>query len=150
MRILPQPDVLTEPYWEGARLGQLRLQHCVACAAVWHPPLPCCPACHGTAIEWRASSGRGTLYSFTVAHHPVHPAVVDEVPYLVALVDLDEGPRVISGLPGVPFDAVRIGMRLRVRFDDIGEGLRLPQFVPDGTVAAQPGDGRAGATTETP
>lgn len=146
MRILPQPDALTEPYWEGARRGELRLQHCLACAAAWHPPLPRCPACHATAIEWRACSGRGALYSFTVAHHPVHPAVLDAVPYLVALVDLDEGPRVVSGLPGVPFEAVRIGMRLRVRFDDIGEGLRLPQFVPDTDGADDGVAGRPGET----
>lgn len=131
MRILPQPDALTAPYWEGARLGELRLQHCTRCGHAWHPPLPLCPACHSMRIEWRACSGRGVLYSFTVAHHAVHPAVVEAVPYLVALVDLDEGPRIVSGLPGVPFGDARIGMRLRVRFDDAGDGLRLPQFEPD-------------------
>jgi uncharacterized OB-fold protein len=130
MLIVPQPDALTRPYWDGVARRELRLQTCLACAHAWHPPLPICPRCHSERIEWRPVAGGGTVYSFTVAHHAVHPAVVGKVPYLVALVTLDEGPRVVSGLPGVPFADVRIGMRVRLRFEEIAPGVVLPQFEP--------------------
>jgi len=130
MLIVPGPDPLTQPYWDGVAQGELRLQHCAACAHVWHPPLPMCPKCHSQDVAWRPVSGGGTLYSYTIAHHVVHPAMAGRVPYLIALVTLDEGPRVVSGLPGCAFDAVRVGMRLRLGFETIAPGVVLPQFYP--------------------
>lgn len=135
MLIVPKPDALTQPYWDGVLAGELRIQYCTACDARWHPPLHRCPRCHSTAVEWRAVSGRGTLYSYTVVHHPAHVAVADRVPYLVALVALAEGPRVVSNLLECPREAVHVGMPLTVTFQDIAPGVVLPQFRRAGPVA---------------
>jgi hypothetical protein len=130
MLIVPKPDALTQPYWDGVRERELRIQFCQACDARWHPPLHRCPRCHSVAVEWRAVSGRGRLYSYTVVHHAAHVAVADRVPYLVALVELEEGPRVVSNLLDcVPGDA-RIGMPLALAFQEIAPGVVLPQFRP--------------------
>lgn len=130
MLIVPKPDSLTQPYWDGVKLRELRIQQCRHCGHVWHPPLHLCPRCHATHPAWIAASGRGTLYSFTVVHHAAHIAVADRVPYLVALVTLAEGPRVVSNLLHCDRAKVRIGMPLQLTFQEISEGIWLPQFEP--------------------
>jgi uncharacterized OB-fold protein len=96
--IVPGPSDLTEPYWAAARAGRILLQRCTRCTTVWHPPAPTCPSCRSDALEWTPSAGSGRLYSYTRVEHAVHPAVSDAVPYIVALVDLDEGPRIVCTL----------------------------------------------------
>ena len=130
MLIVPQADSITQPYWDGVALRQVRLQHCNECTYAWHPPTPICPNCHSIHHTWRQIIGGGSLYSFTVAHHPVHPAVTDKVPYLIALVNLDEGPRVVSSLRDCEPLAAYIGMRLTLIFEEIAPGVLLPQFRP--------------------
>lgn len=100
-RIQPETTELTAPFWSGARQGRIMLQRCRGCSAVWHPPAPVCPTCRGLEIEWLTSAGRGRLYSYTQVVHPVHAAVTGAVPYLVALVELDEGARVVCTLVDV-------------------------------------------------
>jgi uncharacterized OB-fold protein len=129
MIIAPEPDPLTAPYWEGARNGQLLLQHCQACAACWHPPLPRCPSCLSDDVAWRPAAGEGHVYSYTVIHHATHPAVEDNLPYLVALVELKEGPRVVTNIRGCPAEDVHVGMAVRVVFEPCGPAT-LPQFTP--------------------
>jgi uncharacterized OB-fold protein len=130
MLIVPKPDSLTQPYWDGVRQHELRIQKCRDCGHVWHPPLYNCPRCHSTHVDWVATSGHGVLYSYTIVHHAAHVAVADKVPYLVALVTLAEGPRVVSNLLNCnPADA-RIGMPLRLVFQEVAEGIWLPQFEP--------------------
>lgn len=131
MLILPKPDSLTQPYWTGTLGGQLLLQRCHACDHAIHPPLPMCPRCRGEQLDWVAASGEGIVYSKTVVHHAAHTAMVDKVPYLVVLVTLDEGPRVVSSMRGIAFDEVRIGMRVRVIFESLTPEVTLPQFEPD-------------------
>lgn len=131
MLIVPKPDALTQPYWDGVRQRELRIQKCLACGQVWHPPLHRCPHCHSADVEWVAASGRATLYSYTVVHHPAHVAVADKVPYLVALATLAEGPRVVSNLLNCARGDVRIGMPLRLTFQEIASSVWLPQFEPD-------------------
>lgn len=128
--IVPGVTELSAPYWEGARAGELRLQWCRECRRCWHPPSPCCPQCRGTAIDWRASSGRGSVYSFTVVEHAAHPSFADALPYVVALVELEEGPLVISNLLECDPTAIRIGMRVRASFERKSDEVILPQFVP--------------------
>jgi len=130
MLIVPGRDPLTEPYWDGARQGKLLIQRCRQCAHRWHPPAPICPACQKKDYEWEAMSGRGEVFSFTVVHHAAHRAVAEKVPYLVALVTLDEGPRLVSNILDCPIDAVHIGLRVIVAYQEIAEGIVLPQFVP--------------------
>ncbi len=130
MLIVPKPDSLTQPYWDGARQRELRIQKCADCGHAWHPPLHICPNCHSSRVDWVATSGRGTLYSYTVVHHAAHVAVADKVPYLVALVTLEEGPRVVSNLLKCGHADARIGMPLRLAFQEIADGVWLPQFEP--------------------
>ena len=96
--IVPGETELTAPYWEGARRGELRLQWCRSCERCWHPPSPCCPGCRSSDVEWRASCGRGVVYSYTVVEHAVHAVFADALPYTVVLVALEEGPLVIANL----------------------------------------------------
>lgn len=130
MLIIPKTDPLSQPYWEGVHEGELRIQKCRACGKVWHPPLHICPECHSQDVAWVPTSGRGTLYSFTVVHHPAHVAVANRVPYVVGLVTLEEGPRVVTNLLNCARADVRIGMPLQLTFQDIAPGVRLPQFEP--------------------
>jgi uncharacterized OB-fold protein len=97
-RIVPAETELTAPYWSAAREGVIALQRCTQCGHVWHPPAPVCPRCRSMSYEWIRSRGRGTLYSYTTVMHAAHPAIAAAVPYRVALVDLEEGPRVILAL----------------------------------------------------
>lgn len=130
MLIVPKEDSLTRPYWEGARRHTLLLQHCRACRHVWHPPTPICPRCQSKDYEWKPASGRGTIYSHTIVHHPAHVAVQEKVPYLVALVTLEEGPRVVANILNCPNGEVRIGMPVKLTFQEIADGVVLPQFTP--------------------
>lgn len=130
MLILPKPDALSKAYWDGARKHTLLLQNCRACGHRWHPPTPICPQCQAKNYEWKPVSGRGTVYSYTIVHHPAHVAVQDKVPYLVALITLDEGPRVVANILDCPIEDVRIGMPVKLTFREIAPEVVLPQFVP--------------------
>ena len=126
--ILPRETELSAPYWEGARRGELRLQTCLDCGHQWHPPSPVCPQCRGAMVEWRASAGLGVVHSYTWVEHAAHPAFAEQLPYPVVLVALDEGPRIIANLRSTPRDALRIGLRVQVAFEEIAPGVVLPHF----------------------
>jgi uncharacterized OB-fold protein len=127
--IRPEPGPVGEPYWDGAREHELRLQRCRPNGHLWHPPAERCPACHAEDYDWIAASGRGVVHSWTTVHHAVHPAVADRVPYTVLLVDLDEGPRIVSLYRGG--GDPEVGAPVEVRFEDYDE-VTLPVFVPAG------------------
>lgn len=110
---IPTPSVLSQPYWEGVTAGQLRLQACSACGVLRHYPRLLCDRCYSDQVEWRTASGRGKIHSWTVAHHPYHPAFVTEVPYTLVLVDLIEGPRALGRWVG---ETPRIGQAVRGEF----------------------------------
>lgn len=130
MLVLPKPDSLTRPYWDGAREGKLLFQCCNKCSHTWHPPLPICPQCHAKDYDWRPSSGRGTVYSHTTIEHAAHVAVDGRTPYLVALVTLEEGPRVVANILDCPSEAVTCGMPVELTFQEIAPDTVLPQFQP--------------------
>ena len=112
-------------FWEGASAGRLLVQRCVACGKLRHPPGPSCPHC--TALDWEAvpMSGRGTIYSWVRHHHPAIPPF--EPGHPVVLVELEEGPRLVSEL--VDRDAeIRIGAPVEVQFDEIEERFTMPRF----------------------
>jgi uncharacterized OB-fold protein len=121
---------LTRPYWAAAREGRLVLQHCPGCDRAWHPPLPRCPHCHRASPDWTDAAGTGTVYTYTVVRHPTHRALAGRVPYVVAIVELDEGPRLVTGITGCDVDRVRAGMRVRARFTDVTDEVTLPYFEP--------------------
>ena len=130
VQILPVVTALTEPYWDGARTEKVLFQQCRVCGTNWHPPMPICPKCHSTEIDWLAAGGGGTVYTYTIVHHATHPAFADNVPYVVAVVELDEGPRVVTNIKNCRVEDVRGGMRVSIYFEEAAEGFRLPQAQP--------------------
>jgi uncharacterized OB-fold protein len=122
--IPPVLDPDDEFFWEGVGRGELLLRACAGCGRLQHPPSPMCPACH--SVEWttRQASGRGSVYSWIVSHHPTE---ADALPRVVVLVDLEEGVRLVSNLQGVAPADVRNGMDVEVFFQDF-DGVVLPQF----------------------
>ncbi len=138
-RIVPEVTALTEPYWEAARAGRLALQRCPVCERTWHPPEPVCPTSPGHPVEWITASGWGRLHSYTVVHHAAHPAVADALPYVVALVDLDEGPRLICNLLGSDPGEVTPFARVRLELGSTAAGETLP--VARLAAFGPPGDG---------
>ncbi len=143
--ILPATTRLTEPYWEGARAGQLMLQSCDACDATWHPPLPSCPECAGDRVAWRRSRGEGTVHSFTVVQETPDPDFADRCPLVIALVRLTEGPLVIANLLDCDPAEVQIDAPVRVCFVELTPEIALPQFRldPGGRVRPARGDDAA-------
>ena len=130
MAIIPGRTELTGPFWEAASDGRLAAQQCRSCGQSWHPPLPACPHCHGTDLGWRELSGAGTVYTYTVVRHATHVALADQVPYVVAIVELAEGPRLVTRITGCPPGEVRAGMPVRVCFRPVADGVKLAYFEP--------------------
>lgn len=126
----PLPELTDEnrPFWEGCQAGQLRLQHCRACGHVRYPINRTCPQCLSDDFEWAAVSGRGMVFSYVVFHQAYHPGFKAEVPYNVALVQLEEGPRMYSNIVGTPNDQVRIGDEVEVAFDAVTPEITIPRF----------------------
>jgi uncharacterized OB-fold protein len=115
-------------FWEGTAAGELRVQRCGACDALRHPPGPMCPRCRATDPSYVVASGRGEVHSYVVHHHPPVPG--RELPFVVALVELEEGVRVLGELRGADPEGVRIGMPVEVVFDRIDDELTLPAWRP--------------------
>ena len=128
-RTVPIPTPETKPFWEGTRAGELRLQRCDGCSHVYFPPRPFCPACAGRAVSWFAASGRGSLYSYVIHHRPV-PGFTP--PYSIAVVELAEGPRLMTNIvecPQTP-EALQLDMPVEVVFQKLSDEIFLPQFRP--------------------
>jgi len=127
---LPLVRAETAPFWEAARAGRLVFQECTACGGRQLFPRLVCHRCLGTGLRWVESSGRGTVLSHTTIHQAAHPAFAADVPYVYALVELDEGPRLPTNIVGVAPDTVRIGMPVRVVFTPVTTAISLPHFTP--------------------
>jgi uncharacterized OB-fold protein len=121
---LPRPSAVSAPYWDGCRAGELRYQRCTACAAVVFQPSIVCPACTGRDLAWEVSAGRGRLYSWTVVWRPQTPAF--RVPYAPAIVELDEGFRLVTSIIGCEPDDLRPDMEVTIEFHPAGDGVVLP------------------------
>jgi len=92
--------------------------------------MPLCPQCHSADIEWRAAVAGGSVYTYTVVHHPTHPAFRDQVPYVVAVVELDEGPRIVTNVKHCRVEDVHGGMRVSIFFEEVTDSVSLPQAEP--------------------
>ena len=123
----PKPSPESAPFWEGARAHKLLLPRCNACGRFWFPPSRRCVHCLSSDFGWIESEGQGRIYSFVVFHRVYHPAFESDVPYTVAIVELDEGPRLLANIVGTSPDDVRCDMRVRVVFEDRGD-VTIPQF----------------------
>jgi uncharacterized OB-fold protein len=118
------------PFWEAAKRHELMMPRCRLCDRLFFYPREVCPVCLRSEIDWVTLSGRGRLHSFTVIHQPANPAFRDDVPYVYALVQLEEGPRMISNVVDCPPGDVRIDMPLVAVFDDVTPEVTLVKFKP--------------------
>ncbi len=142
MRILPAPDELTAPYWEAAREHRLIIQRC-SCGRLSHPPVASCPTCHESTFAWERMSGEGEVYAFTWVSHSVHPVSTGQTPYILALVQLAEGPRILTNLRHCAPDDAYVGLPVSVLFEDVSDTIALPQFAPRHPDSGQRGKGVA-------
>ena len=129
-RPVPEPDEWSKPFFDATLDGVLLLQRCAACGRWMWPVRARCIDCLADALVWEAASGRGTLYSFTIVHQLVHPGFKDEMPYNLALVDLDEGVRIHTSIIGVPTEGLRLGMPVSVVFVKGSDAMSVPMFEP--------------------
>jgi uncharacterized OB-fold protein len=125
----PRPSPESAPYWAAAARHKLNVQKCRNCGQHWFPPSQRCPHCTAADFDWVEVSGRGKVYSFVVFHRVYHPAFEGDVPYVVALVELEEGPRLLTNIVGTPPEDVRCEMPVAVTFEDIADGVAIPKFV---------------------
>jgi uncharacterized protein len=125
--VLPQLDELNRPFWNACRDGALVLQRCV-CGHLRYPIAPFCSSCLSGEYAWEAMTGRGEIYSFTVFRHVYSEAWRDRIPYVVALVKLDEGPTMISNIVEARAEEVHVGLSVRVVFDRLTDQITVPRF----------------------
>jgi hypothetical protein len=128
---LPVPDEDSAPFWQACRAGELRMQHCNNCGAYRYPPANLCPDCGSGDTGWEKLSGRGRVFSWITITHPIPRAVYEQdVPYLVGLIDLEEGARMASNIIGCAPEDVSAGMEVDVVFEKVSEEVTLPKFKP--------------------
>ena len=131
LKPIPDADPESQPFWDGCREHRYRIQLCDDCKTPRYPPTRHCPACRSTNSHWIDSSGQGSVHSWIVVRHPIPREVYgDEVPYVVALIDLKEGVRVASNIIGCEPSAVRADMPVSVVFEAVRDGVVLPKFRP--------------------
>jgi uncharacterized OB-fold protein len=127
---IPSPDLETQPFWDGCKEGRFLIRHCNACGEDHFYPRPFCPICWSDDVAWKEASGRATLYTFSIVHQNDLPPFGERVPYVAAIVDLEEGPRVMTNIEGVEHDALRIGMPLVVDYKPISDDVTIAVFRP--------------------
>jgi uncharacterized OB-fold protein len=127
---LPHVDAESKGFWDACRHHELRVQKCRACGALRYYPRALCPSCLSADTEWVLSSGQGTVYTYTVTYQNQSAGFRDELPYVLAYVELDEGVRLLTNIVGCVPDHVFVGMRVSVVFDDVTPEISLPKFTP--------------------
>jgi uncharacterized OB-fold protein len=125
-RPVPIPDADSQPFFDATREGKYLLRYCPVCSRYLAPAADVCDSCWGTDLEWRESSGKGTIYSFIINHQVIHPGFRDLGPYSVIIVELEEGPRVTSTYDG-PNEEIEVDMPVKATFEDLGE-VTVPKF----------------------
>jgi len=127
---VPRVNETTKPYWDGARLGKLLLQRCNACRTVVHYPRAWCSKCWATDLEWIEATGRGHVITFTIVHQAPYESYAADVPYVLAVIRLEEGPQMMANVLGVDPSRMRVELPVHVVFEERGDGFRVPQFEP--------------------
>lgn len=125
---VPQLDGRSRPWWEAAKRHELLIQSCGECGHLTLPPAPNCPRCRGTALSWKVASGRGSIWSWTVFHKSYFAGFAADVPYAVAIVELDEGPRLWTQILGTSATEMQIGTPVETVFDDVTDDITLVKF----------------------
>ena len=127
---LPVISEVNRPFWEAAKKHKLVAQKCGDCGHLQLPPAPVCSNCLSSNRQWRRLKGTGQIWSYVVVHHPYFESFVDDIPYNVAYVKLDEGQGITTNIIGVKNEDLRIGMRVEVYFEDVTDDVTLPKFKP--------------------
>ena len=129
---LPGPDVESAPFWSACLEHRLTVQKCTSCGHHQFPAAVFCDSCRKDSLSWEDVSGRGKVFSWIVVRHPIPKEIFgDAVPYVVALIELEEGPRIASNIEGCAIDAITADMPVTVFFDDVTDGVTLPKFRAD-------------------
>jgi uncharacterized OB-fold protein len=126
------PDAVTAPFFAACREHRFVVPRCTSCGTYRFPPSAFCPNCNSTEVEWAESTGFATLYSFTIVRHPVIPEMLDYVPYVIAVVDIEgmPGARVVTNVVDCDPDSLRVGDRLEVWWHDCSPEVTIPRFTP--------------------
>jgi uncharacterized OB-fold protein len=127
---LPVPDDETQPFWDAAREGKLLIKRCADCGRAHFYPRPFCPFCWSAAVSWEAASGQAALYTWSVVHHNDLPPFSERIPYVAAVVDLAEGPRMMTNVVDCDPDRLEVGMRLHVAYRELADDVTVPVFTP--------------------
>jgi uncharacterized protein len=127
---LPAPDDETEPFWAAARDRRLLIKRCADCGAPHFYPRPFCPRCWSANVSWEEASGDAVLYTWSVVHQNDLPPFPERVPYVAAVVDLAEGPRLMTNVVECDPGALAVGMALRVAYEDRTDEVTVPVFTP--------------------
>ncbi|ADK84928.1 protein of unknown function DUF35 [Desulfarculus baarsii DSM 2075] len=131
-RLLPTPDADSKPFWDGCREHKLLFQKCASCGHVRWPAGVICPQCHGRDAQWIEARGQGVVYSYAIYHQAFHPAFKDNLPYVVAVVELAEGPMLLGNIVDCPQHDLRCDMAVQAAWDDVTAQCSLPKFRPLG------------------
>jgi uncharacterized OB-fold protein len=129
-RPLPRINRDSAPYWESAKEHSLKLQRCTQCERFRFYPSLACHFCSSLEFEWLPISGRGELYTYSIVHRGPGAPFADLLPLVVAMVTLEEGPVLMSNVVGVEPEQVRIGMPLKIAYEDVSDEITLPVFEP--------------------
>jgi uncharacterized protein len=129
-KLVPSPTADTQPYWTGLKEHRLCLQACADCGKVRHYPRPVCDACWSMNATWIDASGRGTVHSWTITHYAFHPGFKGDLPYILLTVDLAEGVRMNAQVRGIAAGDLRVGLPVKLGYDDVTPDLTLPVFEP--------------------
>ena len=127
---LPEPSEISRPFWTGTRAHELRVQRCRDCGKHIFYPRAICPFCLSDHLQWVTASGKGKVYSYTVVRRAMHPAFQDDIPYVLGIVELAEGPRLTTNIVGVAPENVRVDMPVQAAYDDVTAEVTLLKFEP--------------------
>ena len=130
---LPTPDNETQPFWDAAKDERLLIKRCNACGGYHFYPRPFCPTCWSDDVEWVEASGRATLYTWSVVHRNDLPPFPERIPYVAAIAELEEGPRMMTNVVDCEFDRLEIGMALEAVFHPTSDDVTIVQFRPAAT-----------------
>lgn len=130
-RPVPEASAYGAPFWAAAHDHRLVLQHCPRCDRLQHFPRPWCTECLNDALDYVEASGLGTVYACTVVRRNPNPSFAARVPYVLALIDLDEGVRLMSNVVDCDPESVHIGQRVRVCFEAVDDIHSVPLFTPE-------------------
>jgi uncharacterized protein len=129
-KLLPAITSLNQPYWDALKRRELRMQKCDGCGRIWYPPSPLCPGCWSRKFTWTQLSGRGKINTWVIFHQAYFRSYEQDIPDNVVEVELDEGPRILTNLIGLPNGDIRAGLPVEIVFDDVTDEITLAKFKP--------------------